>query len=1624
MADNGNTIETLQIEVEASAKSAKSTISALSESLRRLSERCKGGCGLQSVIQELKDLGQAAQGIGSDTHERLANLAEALGKLRGIGKVTLPENLNTQIMDIGIAASAFGANAIAGLQGLSDGLTSLSQVGKISISSTLGKHLTEIADAGAAFNGAADTGFGNLVAALDMLKGVKDATISSTLGKHLSELAVAGSMVSPATISGFTSLADALRGFVGLESVKVPSLGTAITGIVTSLTGVDGTTSQKLSDLGAGLRSLSDLPSIPASLGERLNEVVFAVEKIGTVDTSSLQPFVESMRGLSDLKISSNLNTQISKLAETAEKLKDVDFSGLTEMNNALAPLARTIGSLSQALPPVASGLSQVGNAARGAGEDAEESKKGWEKLFETIKDANFWSNLGAKIKAVFGTAKKMASVIGNLINTSNQYVEDVNLFNASMGKYAAAAQEYAEKVGNLMGIDPGAWMRNQGVFNTIITGFGVVGDRAYIMSKNLTQLGYDISSFFNISVDDAMKKLSSGISGELEPLRRLGYDLSVARLQEEAHALGITKKVSAMTQAEKAELRYHAILTQVTTAQGDMARTLETPANQIRILKAQVEQCARALGNIFIPILNQILPYLIAFAKAVRTVAEAIAGLVGFKMPEVDYSSVSSASDAVAQMDDNLTKSNKSAKKLTETLAHFDELNIIAQESGGGSSNSSKDADDLLGGKGFDFDLPEYDFLGGLTGSKADEILAKWKPTLDWIISHLDILKDAAIGVAAGFMMWRLGKSFGMGLTKTLRLTLGIGLAVYAIKDAYGAFKDQWENGVTLENMQTLMRDTAILVLGLGIAFRSTGLAVGLLIGGVAMMINPLKELAETGQMADTSLTQLSIGLLLVGAAISFLTGGWIPLLIAGVIVAVAWIVQKWDEIKATFELGWQMLTSWWNETVVPAFNNAKSWLYRNVILPVKTYFKTLWASIKNSTIGKWFSDLWKQTIYPVVSWIDTNIIQPIKGFFSDLWGSFVDTPAVQSAIAWFSGLWDNGKGFAENVKNVATNITNKIGGYFTRLWGTFTEKESVKNAIAWFKGLWDPNKGFAENVANVATNITDKIGGFFTDLWGTFTETETVKGAVAWFNGLWDENKGFAENVANVATNITEKIGGFFSDLWGTFTDTDNVTNAINWFKGLWDKDKGFAENIANVATNITDKISGYITGIWDDFKDTPVVQTAIAWWNNLWAEEGVLGAGLSTINDAVVKPVSQFFTDIWDNFKETETGKAAIEWWEGLWGGEGFFQNAITGIDTAVIQPIGKWFTDVWDNFKEGPLVTTATTWWNGLWGENGFFQSAISGVDAAVIQPVATWFSDLWGNFKDTEVGTAAIAWWESLWGEEGQIAVAAANAESIISGIGGFFTALWGTIKGDEENNILTWWNNLWGEGGFLGKVEEIKTKITEPIESAFSAAATAIETAWSGVSGFFTNIVNGIIDGINWLINQLNKFNVTLGGWKLWDPMTIFDIPGVYKLEIPGFTMPKFTIGIQGIPTIPRIGAQPEHVGRIGGGRKKNIAAYAEGGFPDMGQLFLARERGAELVGEIGGRTAVANNEQIDRGIAEGVRDANAETNEILREIMAVAQRISNKKFSLEPSTALARTVKRSEEMRLVTEGV
>ena len=539
--------------------------------------------------------------------------------------------------------------------------------------------------------------------------------------------------------------------------------------------------------------------------------------------------------------------------------MRELRAADIDEFSNQMTRLANALRPFATEMQHVADGFSAMPSRIQ--------------RLITTTEKYNNTVNKGSAQTSRFGISLKSIKTAGvvagirmirqeisKAITESNAYQEDLNLFTASMGKYAKEAQEYAENVGEIMGIDPAKWMRNQGVFNTLLSGFGSVADRSYLMSKNLTQLGYDISSFFNISVEDAMQKLQSGISGELEPLRRLGYDLSQAKLEQTALTLGIEKSVSAMTQAEKAELRYYAIMTQVTTAQGDMARSLDAPANQLRIFQAQLTQASRAIGNIFIPILQKILPIAIAVLRIVRELADAIAKLFHFKLTEIDYSGVgnlaSGAEDAAAGLDD----ATSAAKELKKSVMGFDELNILNGNTASGAGSAG-----VSGGSGFDFELPEYGFLNDVS-KQADEVTQKLKNALPWILA-----------IGAGFAAWKLGPKLGLDLQKTIGLAVGIFGALTLVQNILDAIV----NGVTEENMTGMIFGMTLAVTGLYVALGPVAGGITAIVSGLAVLAVAFSDAEKSGWNFQNQMLAIA-GILAAGVGIGILIGSWIPLLIA----------------------------------------------------------------------------------------------------------------------------------------------------------------------------------------------------------------------------------------------------------------------------------------------------------------------------------------------------------------------------------------------------------------------------------------------------------------------------------------------------------------------------------------------------------------------------------------------------------------------------------------------------------------------------------------------------------------------------------------------------------------------
>lgn len=659
-----------------------------------------------------------------------------------------------------------------------------------------------------------------------------------------------------------------------------------------SLKGLNsGDASQKITRLTNALTALSQVGNvkISSSIANQLTAINTALAGLKWTDGDKLTSLANGLRPLSELG-KANMTTFINQLSKLPKVIEDLEAADIDKFTQQMTALATAMKPFADEMQKVSNGFSAFPSKIQKLITSTEKYNASARKATSTT--GQFTSGLKAlNVAAVAITFRKIGHFIAQAVTESNKYQEDLNLFTVALGQYAAEAQNYAEKVSDVMGIDPAQWLRNQGVFNTLLTGFGDTAERAQLMSQNLTQLGYDISSFFNISIEDAMQKLQSGISGELEPLRRLGYDLSQARLEQTALNLGIKESVANMTQAEKAELRYYAIMTQVTTAQGDMARTLEAPANQLRILQAQLTQAARAIGNIFIPALNAILPYAIAVVQVIREIANALANLAGFKLTDVDYSGVNSAAVGAGSLADNLDDAAGAAKKLKQYTAGFDELNVFAPNTGSGSGAGAG------GAGGFDFDLPTYDFLGDAVQTRIGEIKKMIEDTLAEITT-----------IVSGFML-----AVGAILVVTgVNIPLGVGLMAAGAVGLAATVGLNW-TAMSSELASTLALITGVvggflLALGAIMAFSGANLPLGIALmalGGASLVSAAVINWHNSDRHLTDALTTLTGVLagasLAVGAMLAFTgvaTGLGIALMAVGAVTLVSAVALNWNSI------------------------------------------------------------------------------------------------------------------------------------------------------------------------------------------------------------------------------------------------------------------------------------------------------------------------------------------------------------------------------------------------------------------------------------------------------------------------------------------------------------------------------------------------------------------------------------------------------------------------------------------------------------------------------------------------------------------------------------------------------
>ncbi len=299
---------------------------------------------------------------------------------------------------------------------------------------------------------------------------------------------------------------------------------------------------------------------------------------------NSVAALQTKMRGLNDI-ISKQKN-----VVELTNKAYQESVKKYGEATDGSKRLEERLLRQKKALADLESQLRQTTKAQETAG-----SAK-WTKVAEAASRAT--DALGAGMAAIAVLSTKAAM----------EAVESESLFEISFGSMADEARKWSQDLRSELGLNEYALRKQSAVFFTMFNSMGLGQEKAYDLSTGLTKLAYDMASFYNLPVEQAFDKLKSGMTGEQEPLKALGILVDETTVKQHAWTVGIAKNGEELTQQQKVLARYSAIMEQTATAQGDMARTIDSPTNQLRILRSEVEQLEIELGQKLLPTLKSVL--------------------------------------------------------------------------------------------------------------------------------------------------------------------------------------------------------------------------------------------------------------------------------------------------------------------------------------------------------------------------------------------------------------------------------------------------------------------------------------------------------------------------------------------------------------------------------------------------------------------------------------------------------------------------------------------------------------------------------------------------------------------------------------------------------------------------------------------------------------------------------------------------------------------------------------------------------------------------------------------------------------------------------------------------------
>lgn len=1008
------------------------------------------------------------------------------------------------------------------------------------------------------------------------------------------------------TKGNVTKVVNSLDKLAGsIATLKQASAGMSgldkITGFLNGLSNVNTTASAKSINT-----VVNAIKKIPAAVSGLNGVDFYSMSGSITQLTNALAPL--SILDASNLKALGSAFNAIGKVPDLTDKLKATDLdsfaSSCQKISAALAPLASQLDKVGNAFAKLPPQLSKVVTQANRVTAANEKQRKSYLSLSNQMN--GFMRNM-AKLVSL----KAIADYLGNAVAKFNDFYEATDLFHNAMGNLSGEADTLISKMQGLLGVDPTKAMTYMATIQSLGTSFGLTSDKAYVLSKNLTQLAYDEGSYWNKNVAETFTAMSSAISGEIEPIRRLGIDLTQARLQQELLALGFNKQVSSLSQADKAVLRYIAIMKQTANIQGNLAQTIQSPANQIKILKAQLDMLAKSVGSLLYPAMKSILPPLIAAVQLIREFVEWVAKLMGVKVVFTDFTksadSVGGIGDA---MDDTADSTKKAAKALKDYTMGFDELNIIDPTQGSSGSGGGASAGNILG----DVDLSGYDMFKNYVGTSIDEMKQKIK-------SMLPLIATVATALAA----WKLTNLItdivdAISKMNALKsIVLGLGVFTVGVVLEITGIKDAIENGVNGKNfaeivLGALIGTTGAAILGKGIAqfivtgFGNTavgaaikaaggstagaiiGAAVGGVVAGIPMFVTGVYDAVKNGLNTlngiliplGSTMTGAGIGAIIgsLGGPIGTGIGALIGLIVGGLTDVGIAIYQNWDKITESLDKASESLKNW--------FVGVGEW-WNEKWKGFSTNFQTAWESLPGfvqhpiQALDQASAGL-KQWFVGVGEWWN----QKWAGFkenWDKAWNGLVDT--IKNLPAKFLDYGKNiVQGLINGINNGIENAKKTVGGLAKAIIDKFTTDTEIHSPSALFERFGEfIDQGLANGITAAATYVATAMQGVVAAVQEKGNEliaagsTQATNYVTGFLNGLdtqWQQ----------IDQSLQSDFFGSIGTLWDAISNGDLEklgTWAASYFYHAMDDEQ--RKQIKSIANNSLQWLTQGLSSVWNN-------------------------------------------------------------------------------------------------------------------------------------------------------------------------------------------------------------------------------------------------------------------------------------------------------------------------------------------------------------------------------------------------------------------------------------------------------